>query len=284
MKSFFRKAIAAAVLAVSVATAGASAENPAANGDWKLSVQSFTFHKFNVVDALDKTAQLGLKYIELYPGHKMGPEFGDAVFGYELTADQRDQLKKMAADRGVKIVSSGVWTPSRDELPKVFEFARDMGMEFVSMEPARADWDLVEELADRYKIAVACHNHPNADSYWKPEILLDNIEHRSHRLGSCADVGHFKRMELNAVESLRKLQGRIVSLHFKDIAPKEGAEGYDDVVWTTGVLDVPAMLAELKRQKFAGYFTIEYEASWDNNVPLIAESIANFRAAAGAAD
>lgn len=243
---------------------------------WKLSMQSYTLHLFTVVEALDKTQSLGLHYIEIYPGQKMGEGFGDAVFGYELTKEQQKKLLKLAKSKDIKIVSSGVWTPKRDEWAKIFAFAKDMGMEYVSAEPAREDWDVVEKYARQYNIGLSTHNHPNEASYWKPEILLSYIGTRSNLLGSCADVGHFKRMNLDAIESLHKLKGRIKSLHFKDIAPKNGNGELEDVVWGTGVLNVKGMLEELKEQGFKGYFTIEYEADWENNLPKIRESIDNF--------
>ncbi|HBX19828.1 MAG TPA: endonuclease, partial [Porphyromonadaceae bacterium] len=81
----------------------------------------------------------------------------------------------------------------------------------------------------------------------------------------CADVGHYKRMNIEPVSALKQLEGRIVSLHFKDIAPKGEAGTLEDVVWGTGVLNVKDMMQELKRQHFKGYFTIEYEADWENN-------------------
>lgn len=243
---------------------------------WKLSMQSYTLHLFSVVEALEKTGSLGLKYIEIYPGQKMGEGFGDAVFGYDLTVAQQKQLKKIAKQKGVRIISSGVWTPMREEWGKVFAFAKSMGMEFISAEPARTDWDVVEQYALKYKIKVSTHNHPNKDSYWQPEILLSCIGNRSNLLGSCADVGHFKRMNLDAIESLHKLSGRVNSLHFKDIAPKAGTTDLEDIVWGTGILNVKGMLQELKRQNFKGYFTIEYEADWENNLPKIRESINYF--------
>lgn len=244
--------------------------------DWKLSMQSYTFHLFTVPEALDKTAELGLKFIEIYPGQRMGPEFRDAVFGYNLTLEQQKQLKEMAKDKDVKIISSGVWTPKREEWENVFAFAKSMEMEFISAEPAREDWDIVENLAKEYGIKVACHNHPNEASYWKPEILLEYIGQRDHLLGSSADVGHFKRMGIEPVPALKELEGRLIAMHFKDIAPQGEAATLEDVVWGTGVLDVKAMLEELKRQNFKGYFTIEYEANWENNLPEIKESIDYF--------
>ncbi len=245
--------------------------------NWKLSMQSYTFHLFSVVESLDKTKDLGLNYIEIYPGQKMGEGFGNSVFGYNLTKAEQEQLKKLAKSKNIKIVSSGVWTPTRKEWDKVLSFAKNMEMEFISAEPERNDWDVVEKLAKQYGIKVAVHNHPNVKSYWKPEILLEYIGERSLLLGSCADVGHFKRMGIEPIPTLRKLDGRLIALHFKDITPNGRDENkYDDVVWGAGVLNIKGMLDELKCQKFKGYFTIEYEAEWSNNIPSIRKSIDYF--------
>jgi sugar phosphate isomerase/epimerase len=176
----------------------------------------------------------------------------------------------------IKIVSSGVWVPKRDEWEKVFQFAKEMDLEFISAEPAREDWDVVEALAKEYEIKVAVHNHPNKASYWKPEILLDIIEDRSHLLGSTADVGHYKRMDIDPIPALKKLEGRLFALHFKDIAPEGPEDKLEDVVWGKGILNVRGMMEELKRQNFKGFFTIEYEANWENNLPEIRESIDYF--------
>lgn len=241
--------------------------------DWKLSMQSYTFHKFTVIESLAKCKELGLNFIEIYPGHRMGEGFGDALFGYDLTLDQQKNLIEIAKSYDVKIISSGVWTSARDDWEKVFAFAKNIDLKFISAEPLRSDWDVVESLATKYGVQVACHNHPNENSYWTPEILLDNIEDRGYILGSSADVGHFKRMGVEPVSALKELSGRVISLHFKDILKDEVSDNYEDVIWGTGDLDIKLMLEELKRQAFNGYFTIEYESNWDNNIPEIKKSI-----------
>ena len=40
-----------------------------ANG-WKLAIQSYSFHRFTLMEALDESQELGIKYIEIYAGHK----------------------------------------------------------------------------------------------------------------------------------------------------------------------------------------------------------------------
>lgn len=266
----------AALLLISIGCDSGSAQTKAEKQGWHLSMQSYTFHLFSVMESLDKTQELGIKFIEIYPGQKLGVEFGEEVFGYQLNENQMKKIKDAASERNIKIISSGVWTAKSEEWEKIFSFAQEMGMEFITAEPAHEDWDLIENLAKKYKIKIAVHNHPNENSYWKPEILLNDIQARSKLLGACADVGHYKRMNLDPILCLKQLEGRIISLHFKDIAP-EGPEGVlEDVVWGTGVLNVKEMLGELKRQDFSGYFTIEYEANWENNLPQIKESIGYF--------
>lgn len=243
---------------------------------WQLSMQSYTFHLFTVMESLEKTQELGIRFIEIFPGQKMGEGFGEAVFGYQLDDEQQKRLKAEAESRNIKIISTGVWTAQKDEWEPIFSFAKGMGIEFISAEPAREDWDLVEELAKRNNIKVAVHNHPSENSYWKPEVLLGGIAGRSKLLGACVDVGHYKRMGLDPVVSMHQLEGKIIALHFKDIAPKGEEQTLEDVIWGTGILNVKEMMEELKRQNFKGYFTIEYEADWENNLPQIKQSIDYF--------
>lgn len=136
---------------------------------------------------------------------------------------------------------------------------------------------MVEKLSKQYNIKISVHNHPQPSDYWKPENLLKAISGRSQSLGSCSDVGHWRREGLNQIDCLKQLKGRIISLHFKDIAPKKaGEKEQHDVIWGTGILDVKEMLKELKSQNFKGVFSIEYEYNWENSVPDIKECIQYF--------
>lgn len=248
---------------------------------WNLAIQSYSFHKFTLLEALDKTQELGVKYIEIFPGHKIGGKWGDKVFDFNLDLDTRKELKDIAKSKGIKIISTGVYVAEKSSgWEKMFAFAKDMGMEYISCEPALNDWDLVEKLAEKYNIKVSVHNHPKPSDYWNPDNLLDAISKRSNLIGSCADVGHWNREGLNHIECLKKMEGRLISLHFKDIKNEPNENNWrDDTIWGKGVLDVKSMLKELERQGFKGMFTIEYEYNWDNSVPDIKECIMYFNKA-----
>ena len=245
---------------------------------WRLAIQSYSFHKFTLVEAIDKTQELGVKYIEVFPGHQLGGKWGDKTFTFDLDEQTRKEIKEYARSKGVKIIATGVYVAEKSEdWPKMFAFAKDMGMEFITCEPALADWDMVEGLVKETGIKISVHNHPQPSTYWTPDSLLAAISHRSDMIGSCADVGHWRREGLDQIACLKKLEGRIVSLHFKDIDQKrEGEDWQHDVIWGTGILDVKGMMQELKRQNFKGVFSIEYEYNWDNSVPDIKQCIDYF--------
>jgi sugar phosphate isomerase/epimerase len=278
MKSIFKVIIMLAGCLALFACNRENTQTKAEQNGWRLGIQSYTFHLFPLTEALDKTQELGIRYIEIFPGHKLGGKWGDKVFGFDLDDQSRKEIKELAESKGIRIVGTGVFVAGNsDDWEKMFRLAGDMDMEFITCEPAPEDWDLVESLSQKYSIKVAVHNHPQPSAYWQPELLLAQIADRSKQIGSCSDVGHWRREGLDQTECLKKLDGRVISLHFKDIAAKqEGASEQHDVIWGTGILDVKGMLEELKRQNFKGVFSIEYEYNWENSVPDIRKCIDYF--------
>ena len=118
-------------------------------------------------------------------------------------------------------------------------------------------FDMIEKLCDQYGINLAIHNHPNPSHYWNPDTVLKVCKGRSKRIGACADTGHWLRLGLNPLECLKKLEGRIINFHFKDL--NKAAQDARDVPWGTGVSDVKGMLTEVRRQGIKAVFLIEYE-------------------------
>jgi len=151
------------------------AQTKAEKNGWRLGMQSYSFHLFPLTEALDKTQELGLKYIEIYPGHKLGGKWGDKVFDFNLDAQTQKEIKELAASKGIKIVGTGVYVAEKSsDWEKMFKFAKAMDLEFITCEPALSDWDLVEKLSKQYNIKISVHNHPQPSEYWKPENLLES--------------------------------------------------------------------------------------------------------------
>jgi sugar phosphate isomerase/epimerase len=157
---------------------------------------------------------------------------------------------------------------------KQFEFAKEMGVENIVAEPNEADFDAIDKLCEEFKINLAIHNHPRPSHYWNPDTVLRVCKNHSKRIGACADTGHWVRSGLAPLECLKKLEGRVVSFHFKDLN-QNGADAHD-VPWGTGVCDVKGLLTEVRCQKIKAVFSAEYEYHWDNSVPELAQCVAYF--------
>ncbi|UCG59100.1 MAG: DUF1080 domain-containing protein, partial [Phycisphaerales bacterium] len=259
-----------------VGVAGAGEEN------WKLGMQAYSFNRFSFFEAVDKTKALGMGYIEAYPGQRLSKEEPDAKFDHNMSSALMKDVKIKLQDAGVKLVNYGVVALPNDEQEcrKVFNFAREMGIETIVSEPPEDAFDLIERLCEEYKINVAIHNHPKPSPYWNPDTVLKVCEGRSKRIGSCADTGHWMRSGVNPVEAVKKLKGRIISSHFKDLN-EFGNRSAHDVIWGTGQANAEAILAELSSQNFKGVFSVEYEHNWLNSMPEIAGCFSFFGRMAG---
>jgi len=296
MKWLMVLAVLAFLCPVSLRADDAAATAGADQLGWKLAVHSYTFSKFSIYDAIDKTAAAGIKYMSI-SGSVMLDDHGK-VKGSPTTGLSDKEFAAIQAhmkEKGItpKFLNMGVVKPTGNEpeCRKLFEAAKRLGIDVLVAEPeipgVRSDdakshdklmeelpkvMDVVEKLAVEFNIKVAIHEHPKPNIYWNPDTVLAAVKGRSPLIGACADVGHWKRSGLDPVECLKKLEGRVIALHFKDLVPgKEGSHGLHDVPWGTGTSNARGMLEELKRQKFHGTFCVEYEYHWENSEPEVAE-------------
>lgn len=269
--------------------ASAETKTPAEQLGWTLAIHSYTFQKLSIFEAIDKTAALGVTHMSISGSVNLPDGTGKSVKSptIAMSAAQAAAIATKMKERGIDpvFVNLGVVKPGLDEAEsrKIFEGAKRLGISVLVAEPEVHGnlaelgpvMDVVEKLAVEYNIKVAIHNHPGPKNfYWRPETVAAAIKGRSPLLGACADVGHWVRSGLDPVECLRKLEGRVMALHFKDL--NEPGLNAHDVPWGTGISNARGMLAELQRQKFKGAICVEYEFNWENSSPEIAQSVAWF--------
>ena len=239
--------------------------NTGSTAGFKLGVQMWTFKEFSFSDALNKMDSSGIKNIEAFIGQNLGGGM-TGKFGLDMSGDTRAKLKALLAKHGIQVVAMGVIVPkNKQEWIKTFELAKDMGMSYITAEPIKTQWDMVDSLAGVYGIPVAIHDHPKPNMYWSPDSVLAAIQGHAH-IGSSADIGHWARNGLNPVDCLRKLRGHIIGVHLKDVVKFDYPLANDTLV-SKGVVDLPAVLAELKSQNFNGMLSIEHESNWYHSLP-----------------
>lgn len=253
----------------------------------KIAVQTYTFNRFSLEETLDKLKGLPIDGLEVYPGQRIykdksivdskGKPF---EFRENMSKDQIEAVKKMLAAANLKIVSIGCTGAPNNEnsFKNLMEFCKEFGIQRVVTESPVRDWDTFESCSEKFgnnEVELCIHNHEKGSSnqYWHPAVVKLLLEQGQYKhVFSGADVGHWSRCKLDALEGLKTLKGKIKTMHFKD--QKEFGNPQNLCVpFGTGELNNKAMLQLLDKQKYNGWFVIEYEADWNDNLEQVKQCI-----------
>jgi sugar phosphate isomerase/epimerase len=237
---------------------------------WRLACCAYTYNKLTFYETIGKVAGLGLKHMVGFNWQRLDPQRADAVFSEQMPAAERREAKKRLKDAGLKLPACYCRQLAKeDACRKLFEFAKEMGMETLDGEPPFEAFDMLEKLCGEYKLNVAVHNHAKPSTYWDPETLLKTLQGRSKRIGACCDTGGWTWSGLSSVETMKKLQGRILTFDLKDVTDERIS-----VPFGTGKSDMRGIFQELRRQRFRGVLGIEYGQRGPGSEAEIAQSVA----------
>ncbi|MNL34594.1 Inosose dehydratase [compost metagenome] len=111
--------------------------------------------------------------------------------------------------------------------------------------------------------------YPNAASVYNLVKDLDP------RVGLCFDMGHNRRDNQDSVADLGKYSKRIFDIHLKNVtaATKDGTT----CELGRGIIDIPAFVKMLRKVKYPGSCSLEYEKDMKEPLAGIAESVGYFR-------
>ncbi|RKY07863.1 MAG: hypothetical protein DRP66_05745, partial [Planctomycetota bacterium] len=245
---------------------------------WRLGIEAYTFHRYTLFEAIDKTAQLGLPFMGGLSFQKVSADI-DKKFEPGLTDDELKQIRLKLDSAGVCMLTYyfNEIPPDEAGCRRVFEFAGKIGIETFMSEPKPQSLDIIEKFCDEYDINVAIHNHGPKQSplYWRPEGVLKVCKGRSPRIGACGDVGYWMRAGIDPVEAVKKLGKRLITIQMHDLHAK-GADAHD-VPWGTGAGRVRRVIDEMQRLGVRPtMFGLEYSYDWYDSMPEIAECIKFF--------
>jgi sugar phosphate isomerase/epimerase len=265
-----------------VATAGALAASAAAAGErdpfggFTVGVQSYSFRQFNLEQCLQRTQKLGLRHIELYRGH----------LPTNSTEAQIKAAVNLCREHNVMPVAFGVerFSKDHDANRRLFDFARRLGIRYISADPDPDSFDSLDRLCDETKIAIAIHPHgPSGQQlhrWYSAEVILNAVSNHHRLIGTCLDTGHLIRSaqppfnrELDPAQQVRAMGERNYGMHLKDHDNKQRR----DVVFGRGRLNGVGVLGAMRDVKGAGGGGGEYEANPENPSPDIAACLDVFR-------
>jgi inosose dehydratase len=228
-------------------------------GDISLGVQSYTFRSFNLEQALRRMKDLGIKNAEFYSAH-IPPT---------STAEQLKMILGMCKEYEVVPVGFGVqaFGADHDANKRTFDFAKAIGVKYLSADPAPNSFDSLDKLVAEYNIAIAIHPHgPSGKAlhrWYSAEVIMKAVENHHRLIGACLDTGHLIRAaqlgeRLDPAQQVRLMGARNFAMHLKDHDNRRK----EDVVFGApeGALDVAAVIAALREVRFNGAISIEYEA------------------------
>jgi sugar phosphate isomerase/epimerase len=278
-RRFLQVGAAGTVLAALPSALSAGNEKPANGfGGFTVGVQSYSFRHFTREQALKRIQDLGLRYVEFYNGH----------VPLKSTEAQIKAIRKECQDHGITPIAFGVEGFTKDHKANraKFEFARTLGVRYLSADPSPDSFDSLDKLVAEFKIGIAIHPHgpqgKQLHRWYSAEVIRKAVEKHHALIGTCLDTGHlircaqdpFKR-KLDPAQQIRHMGARNFGLHLKDHDNKK----HTDVVFGRGALDVVSVLRALREVKFQGYISIEYEANEKNPSPDIRACLDVFRAA-----
>lgn len=238
----------------------------------KLGLQSYSLRGYkkdgkpDADKALELTKQLGLTYWEAFPQH------------FPMTTDMAvvDQYKKRAAAQGVTVLGYGVvpFTKDHDKNRTYFEFAKAMGVRYLSADPSPDSFGSLDKLVEEYEILVGIHNHGPGHRYAKIDTIAEAIKDHSLRIGCCVDTGHFLRSKEDPVRAVETFGVRTFGVHLKDV---KDAKTF--TILGQGDLRTADLLHALAKQNYSLLVAVEYEESEANPMADLKECLSAIRAA-----
>ncbi len=243
------------------------AKNFFAQEDLSLGMASYTFREFGLEETLAMTKKLGLERIAFKSFH----------LPLESTPEEIDKVAARVQAAGLDLYGGGViYMKTPAEVEQAFGYARTAGMRMIIGVPEHDLIPLVEKKIKEYGISVAIHNHGPGDKvYPTPQSAYDFIHELDERFGLCVDVGHTMRSGIDPAGAIWQLADRILDVHIKDVTSAD-AQG-STIEIGRGVIDIPAVIRTLRKIKFTGAVSFEFEKDGQDPLAGVAESVGYVR-------
>jgi sugar phosphate isomerase/epimerase len=180
-----------------------------------------------------------------------------------------------------------IYMGSEEEVNNAFAYAKRVGVKtvvgvpFKMVDKKRVSSPELLQVVNRkvreYDMKYAIHNHgPDMPELFPTaESAIELIKDLDQRVGLCLDIGHQLRDGKDPVKAMLEFADRVHDIHIKNVtaATKQGRA----IEMPRGAIDMPAFVRALRKVKYSGMCSLEFEKDMDNPIVGIAESIGYFR-------
>lgn len=234
---------------------------------FSVGMAGYTFYKLSIEKTIEIMKRVGVTDISLKDIH----------MPMKSNQEQITAVIEKFKEAGLNVYTVGViYMKSRESVDQAFEYARMAGVKIIVGAPDYELLPYVEEKVKSYDIRLAIHNHgPDNPLYPNAADIWNHIKDLDSRIGICIDIGHTTRDGQDPSADIMRYKTRIFDIHIKDVdkATKEGKT----VEIGRGIIDIPKVVATLRKIKYNGSCSLEFEKDMDDPIAGIAESIGYFK-------
>jgi sugar phosphate isomerase/epimerase len=234
---------------------------------FSLGMAGYTFREFSVDQTIGMMKRIGVTNLSLKDFH----------MPMNSTKDQINAIIGKFNSAGINVYTVGVvYMKTQESVDQAFEYAKMAGVKMIVGAPDYALLPYVEQKVKTYDFKLAIHNHgPDNPLYPNAADIWNHIKDLDARIGICIDIGHTTRDGQDPSVDILKYSSRIYDMHIKDVdkAAKEGIT----VEMGRGIIDIPKFVETLRKVKYSGSCSLEFEKDMKDPLPGIAESIGYFK-------
>lgn len=228
-----------------------------------LGMAGYTFMNFTVEKTIEMMNRVGVKNLSLKDFH----------MPMNSTREQINEVLAKFKAGGINVYTVGViYMKTQEAVDQAFEYAKMAGVKLIIGAPNYDLLPYVEKKIKAYDFRLAIHNHgPDNPLYPNATDIWDHIKDLDPRIGICIDIGHTTRDGQDPSVDIEKYKTRIYDIHIKDVtkAAKDGTT----VEMGRGIINIPKVIATLRKIKYTGSCSLEFEKDMKDSLPGIAESI-----------
>lgn len=267
----FLKLAGAGVIAASTAPVFAVIPEPSSSGktndSFTIGMAGYTFREFSVEQTIEMMKRVGVTNLSVKDFH----------MPMNSSQDQINTVIGKYKAGGINVYTVGVvYMKTKEDVDQAFNYAKMAGVKMIVGAPDYALLPYVEQKIKTYDFRLAIHNHgPDNPLYPNALDIWNNIKDLDKRIGICIDIGHTTRDGRNPAADIVQFGPRIFDIHMKDVdkASKEGIT----VEMGRGIINIPEFVDALRKIKYSGSCSLEFEKDMKDSLPGIAESIGYFK-------
>ncbi|MBO9638664.1 MAG: sugar phosphate isomerase/epimerase [Siphonobacter aquaeclarae] len=252
-----------------LALAGGLPATAAPQGEdlFKLGIAGYSFVHFKLDESLAMMKKLDVHYLCIKDFH----------LPYASTDAEIAAFHAKLAQSGVTGYAVGpIYMKTTEEIDNAFAYAKRVGVKLMIGIPNPEHLPYVDKKVREYDIRYAIHNHGPGDKLYPNAITVYNlVKNLDARIGLCFDMGHDKRYGDDPVTDLEKYASRIFDIHLKNVTA--GTKDGTTCELSRGVIDITAFVRVLRKVKYAGCCSLEYEKDMKDPLAGLAESVGYFK-------